>query len=85
MKKVTLFHLTLGIVYGITCFFILGVILRFGITYFYTKNFNVSSDDIFKTFLMSSIAGIGASLGSWAFTKIDEYKARKSPPSDPKP
>ncbi len=41
--------------------------------------------DFVKTSVLSAIAGISGGVGSWIFAKIDEYKTRKSPPSDPKP
>ncbi|CAM4485586.1 hypothetical protein KLAE6086_18750 [Klebsiella aerogenes] len=43
-------------------FFALGLILRFSITYLHTKGFDVSHNDIVKTFVMSCIAGVGASI-----------------------
>ncbi|WP_391488364.1 DUF3021 family protein [Leclercia tamurae] len=84
MKKVTFSQLILGSIYGTACFFTLGLILRFSITYLYTKEFDVSHHDILKTFIMSCIAGVGASLTSYIFAKIDERKKREKPPSDPK-
>ncbi|WP_312189071.1 DUF3021 family protein [Leclercia sp.] len=84
MKKVTFSQLILGSIYGTACFFTLGLILRFSITYLYTKGFDVSHHDILKTFIMSCIAGVGASLASYIFAKIDERKKREKPPSDPK-
>lgn len=74
MKKTTFPQLFLGAIYCVICFFILGLVVRYGITFFYTKGFDVSSADIYKTFLMSCVAGIGGSIGAWIMAKIDERK-----------
>lgn len=36
-----------------------------------------------RIIVMSLIAGVAVGTGGYIFAKIDEYKARKSPPSDP--
>lgn len=79
-SEITLLKLILSVIYGITCFFILGVVIRYVITYMYTKSFSIDHNDIYKTFIMSCIAGGVAAIGSLIFAKIDERKARKSPP-----
>ncbi|MEH2920653.1 hypothetical protein ACFFL1_17215 [Samsonia erythrinae] len=82
-KKTTFMHLILSILYGTICFFFLGIVLRLVITYMYAGNFHIGMDAIFKTLIMSGIAGVAAGSGSWIFAKIDEHKARKSKHSDP--
>jgi hypothetical protein len=74
VKKPTISQLFLGAVYCVICFFILGITVRYGITFFYTKGFDVNSADIYKTFLMSCVAGIGGSAGAWIMAKIDARK-----------
>ena len=78
VKKVTLLHVVLVFLYGTVCFFILGIILRYGITYVYTRGFDVSHEDVVKTFVMSCITGAAATIASFVFAKIDEHKARKN-------
>ncbi|ASY79556.1 hypothetical protein BJK05_05910 [Pectobacterium polaris] len=82
-KKPTFTFLILSILYGTICFFLLGIALRVVITYMYAGNFYIDMDSIFKTLVMSGIAGVAAGSGSWIFAKIDEHKARKSKYSDP--
>ncbi len=82
-KKPTLIILVLSIAYGSLLFFLIGIMLRLVINFFYLKNFSLDEQDIFKTAVMSLIAGFAGGSGSWIFAKIDERKARKSPPSDP--
>lgn len=83
-SKITFFKLILSAIYGIACFFILGIVIRYAITYMYTKSFSIDYDDIYKTFIMSCIAGGGAAIGSWIFAKIDERKNKSPPPQNPK-
>ncbi|ATA25525.1 hypothetical protein BIY26_06965 [Brenneria goodwinii] len=82
-KKPTFTLLILSILYGTICFFLLGIVLRLVITYVYAGNFYIGMDAIFKTLIMSGIAGVATGSGSWIFAKIDERKARKSEHTDP--
>ncbi len=85
MKSIIILSkLILSVIYGIACFFILGIAIRYAITYMYTKSFSIDYDDIYKTFIMSCIAGFAAAIGSWIFAKIDERKNKSPPPSNPK-
>jgi hypothetical protein len=43
---------------------------------------SLTRETIIDIIVVSNIAGT-AGVGSWLFAKIDERKARKSPPSDP--
>jgi hypothetical protein len=45
---------------------------------------NLTREVIIDIIVVSTIAGTAGGLGSWIFAKIDERKARKSPPSAPK-
>ncbi|MBN7124812.1 hypothetical protein BSU01_24415 [Erwinia billingiae] len=82
-KKPTILMLLLSILYGAALFFLIGIILRLIINFIYLKNFSLDEQDVFKTGVMSLIAGVAGGSGSWIFAKIDERKTRKSPPSDP--
>lgn len=82
-KKPTILMLLLSILYGAALFFLIGIMLRLIINFIYLKNFSLDEQDVFKTGVMSLIAGVAGGSGSWIFAKIDERKTRKSPPSDP--
>lgn len=82
-KKPTILMLLLSILYGSTLFFLIGIILRLIINFIYLKTLSLDGQDVFKTGVMSLIAGVAGGSGSWIFAKIDERKARKSPPSGP--
>ncbi|KAA6100201.1 MULTISPECIES: hypothetical protein [Pantoea] len=84
-KKPTFYLLILSMLYGVICFFCLGIVLRLIVNYLHTGNLQIGLDAIYKTIVMSGIAGVAAGFGSWIFARIDEHKTRKSPPSDPKP
>lgn len=82
-RKPTIMLLVLSILYGWAIFFLIGIILRLAINFFYLKELSLDEQDEFKTGVMSLIAAVAGGTGSWIFAKIDERKARKSPPSDP--
>ena len=82
-RKPTIMLLVLSILYGWAIFFIIGIILRLAINFFYLKELALDEQDVFKTGVMSLIAAVAGGTGSWIFAKIDERKARKFPPSDP--
>lgn len=82
-KKPTIAMLVLGILYGSIVFFLLGIFLRLAVNFIYLKSFSLDMQDVFKTSVMSLIAGTAGGTASWIFAKIDEHKARKSPPSNP--
>jgi len=83
-KKVTISMLFLGIIYCFSCFFILGIIIQSAIVFTHVGHIIPSKKIIIDTLVLSGIAGITAGIGSWFFAKLDERKARKSSPSDPK-
>ncbi|WP_455864295.1 hypothetical protein [Pantoea agglomerans] len=82
-KKPTIQIFLLSILYGTVLFFLIGIIIRLIINFIYLKNFSLDGHDVFKTGVMSLIAGVAGGSGSWIFAKIDERKNRKPPPSDP--
>ncbi|QGX92310.1 hypothetical protein EFZ10_12150 [Tatumella sp. TA1] len=74
--------LLLSILFGSIIFFLLGIVLSLIINFIYLNNFSVDEQDIFKTSVLSLIAGTAGGTGSWIFAKIDERNTSKSPPSD---
>lgn len=83
-RKLTVKSLILAILYGWGLFFCLGIIIRLSINFIYLGVFTLDMQDVAKTSVLSAIAGVSGGVGSWILAKIDEYKIRKSPPSDPK-
>ncbi|OMQ20232.1 hypothetical protein [Serratia oryzae] len=81
-KKITLPLLILGVIYCFVCFFILGVVIQCGIVFMHEGHFLIGRKKLIDTLVLSGIAGSAAGIGSWIFAKIDEYKARKKPPTD---
>lgn len=82
-RRPTIMLLVLSILYGWAIFFLIGIILRLAVNFFYLKELSLDEQDMFKTGVMSLIAAVAGGTGSWIFAKIDERKARKSSPSDP--
>jgi len=83
-SEITFVKVILSAVYGMVCFFVLGIFIHFTITYMHTYSFDVSYEDIYKIFIMSCIAGGAATVGSWIFAKIDGMEKSNKPPSSPK-
>jgi len=81
MKKITVKNLILGILYGWGVFFLIGLVIRLSVNYFYLGRVTLDERDVVNTIVLSSIAGISGGCGSWIFYKIDEYKSKKNPPS----
>lgn len=81
-RRPTIMLFALSILYGWAIFFLTGIVLRLVINFFYVKELFPEEQDVFKTGVMSLIAAVAGGAGSWIFAKIDECKARKSPPSD---
>ncbi|MBT0722693.1 hypothetical protein [Rosenbergiella collisarenosi] len=81
-RKPTIMLLLLSILFGSIIFFLLGIVLSLIINFIYLNNFSVDEQDIFKTSVLSLIAGTAGGTGSWIFAKIDERNISKSPPSD---
>lgn len=82
-SKITVVKLFLGIVYLTLCSFIFLLLAGVAIDFIFDDPIDISKEWLLNISVGSSIIGIAAGSGSWIFVKIDEHKARKSPPSDP--
>jgi TRAP-type C4-dicarboxylate transport system permease small subunit len=82
-NKPTVWLLLLSIVYITFCcliFFSLALVI---VQLIISHRVAVEQSDVKYVLVASVIAGTAAAFRSWLFAKIDERKARKSPPSDP--
>lgn len=69
--------------YFLCCFSILGGLVRVGAVLIYAREFYLPIHDIVKNIKMSAVASFAITLAAFIFNKIDEYNARKKPPTDP--
>lgn len=81
-KKITIFILLLSILYASVIFFFLGIIIRIAINFIHLKILTLDELDIYRSVILSIIAGTAGGLDSWIFAKIDERKAKKSDTSN---
>ncbi|MFU9138216.1 hypothetical protein [Erwinia tasmaniensis] len=81
--EVTLIKLFLGIIYLAVCSFIFLLLAGILIDFIFDGKTTLDRQWLLNIFVGSSIIGVSGGAGSWIFAKIDERKARKSPPSDP--
>ena len=80
-KRVTLSILFLNVIYLIIyCFFFIASV---AIDLIFDGKVNLTREVITDIIVVSIIASTAGGLGSWLFAKLNERKARKSPPSDP--
>lgn len=82
-KKMTLHIFILIFIYMTTAFFALGVVTRIVTAVIYTGEVYLSLSGVIKVVKMSVVAGIFIAVGCLIFNKIDEYNARKKPPTGP--
>ncbi|MES4611336.1 MAG: hypothetical protein ACTH8P_01935 [Ewingella sp.] len=82
-KNINLKILFLSVVYLIFCCFIFFFMASVVIDLIFDSKVNLTRKVIIDILVVSTISGTAGGLGSWIFAKIDERKARKSPPSDP--
>lgn len=82
-QNINLRLLFLSIIYLVVCCFIFFFIASVVIDLIFDGKVNLTREVIIDIIVVSTIAGTAGGLGSWIFAKIDERKARKSPPSDP--
>ncbi|ALR75090.1 hypothetical protein [[Enterobacter] lignolyticus] len=83
-QKINLKLLFLSVIYLVVCCFIFFFIASVVIDLIFDGKVNLTREVIIDIIVVSTIAGTTGGLGSWIFAWIDERKARKSPPSDPK-
>lgn len=82
-QNITLRLLFLSVVYLVVCCFIFFFIANAVIELIFDGRVSLTRETIIDIIVVSIIAGTAGGVGSWLFAKIDERKARKSPPSDP--
>lgn len=78
----TIALLFLSIAYMVFCCLIFFSLALITVKLIVSHNVHIEQSDIKKILVASTMAGTAAALRSWVFAKIDERKARKSPPSD---
>ena len=75
--------LFLSVAYMVFCCLIFFSLALVTVKFIISHNVHIEQSDIKHILVASTITGTAAALRSWVFAKIDERKARKSPPSDP--
>lgn len=80
--NITLKLLFLSVFYLAFCCFIFFFIANAAIDLIFDGKINLTWKVIIDITVVSVIAGGAGGAGSWIFAKIDERKARRSPPSD---
>ncbi|MDR4899300.1 hypothetical protein RF656_21535 [Yersinia kristensenii] len=89
MKKnkpeATLRAFLFSMVYYAFCFFIFILFVNNVVIELITNGkIGITKNELVNTLVASGIVGVTAGCRVWIFAKIDERKARKSPPTDPK-
>jgi len=82
-NKPTIWLLFISIVYMFFCCLIFFSLALIAVQLVISHRVDVEQADVKYILIASIIAGSATALRSWLFAKIDERKARKSPPSDP--
>lgn len=65
-------------------FFLLGLVIKIVLGFFYTNTFYLPYEEVVKNFLKTIIASSSITLAAIVFNLIDKFKARITPPSDSK-
>ncbi len=82
-RKATFISFLLSVAYYTFCFFIFIFLINNVIIELITSGkIAITHDEFFYLSGVSLIVGIAAGCRVWIFAKIDERKARKTPPSD---
>jgi membrane protein YqaA with SNARE-associated domain len=71
-----------SIVYLFICCFIFFLLASIAVDFFFDGKISLTKKTILDVLVVSTIAATAGGLGSWIFAKIDEHKAKKSPPVD---
>lgn len=82
-NKPTLALLFLSVFYIGACCFVFQLISDMAIDLLFSDKVSFNQRTLKKIGFMSLIVGMAVGIGGYVFAKIDERKARKSPPSDP--
>lgn len=72
-----------SVIYYFIAFFIFIFIAKCLIKIWFDGSVVFSKKDVIDLLVISGIVGLAAGSRTWLFAKLDERKARKSPPSDP--
>lgn len=83
-NKSTVGLLFLSIAYMIVCCLIFFSLALITVKLIINNEVSINHSDIKHILIASVIAGTAAAFRSWLFAKLDERKARKTPPSNPK-
>ncbi|MGS3448430.1 hypothetical protein ACB376_10555 [Klebsiella electrica] len=84
MRKPSLKMFLISVIYYFIAFFIFILIAKCLIKIGYEGKVIFNKKDVTDLLVISGIVGLAAGSRTWLFAKLDERKARKSPPSDPK-
>jgi len=82
-NKATVGLLFLSITYMVFCCLIFFSLALITVKFVISHEVSIKQSDIKHVLVVSVIAGTAAAFRSWIFAKIDEHKARKTPPTDP--
>ncbi len=82
-NKLTAGLLLLSITYMVFCCLIFFSLALIAVKFIIHHEVSIRQSDMKHVLVASIIAGTASAFGAWLFAKIDERKARKSPPSDP--
>lgn len=82
MMKAILKYITL-FAYFTTGLFLLGLIIKIILGFFYIGGFYLPSEEILKNLFKSIVAGAAITLAAIVFNLIDKFNSRKKPPSEP--
>lgn len=80
--KISLKMLFFSVSYLVVCCFIFFFIVSIIIDLLFDGEVIFIKKATLDILVVSAIAGTAGGVGSWVFAKIDEYKARKKPPTD---
>ena len=84
-NKASLKVFLLSAAYYALCFFMfIFLVNNVVIEYFTEGSIDVSRQGLTYLAVVSSIVGVATGCRVWLFAKLDERKAKKSPPSEPK-
>lgn len=84
MRKPSLKMFLISVIYYFIAFFIFMFTAKYLIKIGYEGKIVFIKKDVTDLLVISGIVGLAAGSRTWLFAKLDDRKARKSPPSDPK-
>ncbi|WP_044612025.1 hypothetical protein [[Enterobacter] lignolyticus] len=84
IKKPSFLMFLGSVIYYFIIFFIFILLARCAIRLWHEGNIVLTKKDVTDLLVISGIVGLAAGLRTWLFAWMDDRKAKKSPPSDPK-